>query len=656
MLPAGEPPVPIEGVLLIQGGDAEYDWSRWLVTGTSDNIVPLPEALSAYFTVEPSPQQDEYAYTFFTDYTPGDFPRAGDIGRVGLDGSDPIALTALAGFGGLNCSAIWSPDGSQLAFMHADPVDGEAPCETGFSVWVIDADGSGLRCVSPPQAGSSYPISWAPNGYRLLCKGNIQDSASEPYTYIIDSDGSNYSVLWTGFGGHVEWSRDGAKLLATCYEGGEVDGQEGHWKILRLYDPDGSNPQELFRNGMTQAEVMEIIDAQSLSGEWAGPAIITRLAPAAGHWSPLGDRIAFTGAMDYTPTGPAYNLQTEVWIYDLATQDVTRITDNLVEEGGLHWDGYNTFPYYTSVTVDSTTVTFDDVTTEGLTNILVDTTPPAMPPGEGALSFVYEIKTTCTPSGSIMVEMTYRDEDLPSGTAEVDLSIYHWDADTETWEDITVSRDLENNLVTGITDSLSPFTMTLPQRFTDVTLFHWGYQYVEACAKAGIVGGYPNGTYQPDWAVTRNQMAIYISRALAGGDEYVPTGPEQPNFPDVPADDVCYKYIEYAYANQIVFGYPNGEYRPGYQVDRGQMAVFVARAIATPTGEPGMATYTPPPTPTFADVTPDPLDPYQVCYKYVEYIADRGVTQGYPDLLYHPERVVSRGLMAIYVARAFGLL
>jgi len=40
----------------------------------------------------------------------------------------------------------------------------------------------------------------------------------------------------------------------------------------------------------------------------------------------------------------------------------------------------------------------------------------------------------------------------------------------------------------------------------------------------------------------------------------------------------------------------------------------------------------------------------------VEYIAELDVTQGYPDGLYHPERVVTRGLMAIYVARAFGLL
>ena len=192
--------------------------------------------------------------------------------------------------------------------------------------------------------------------------------------------------------------------------------------------------------------------------------------------------------------------------------------------------------------------------------------------------------------------------------------------------------------------------------FPDLPLDHWAQPDIWACSQMGIVSGYPDGTYQPDWAVTRDQMAVYVARALAGGDEYVPAAPPSPSFPDVAASDVCHRYIEYAAANQIVFGYGDGLYHPEYEVDRGQMAVFIARATATPPGEPGMAGYVPPPTPTFADVTSDSLDPYQVCYKYVEFIADTGVTQGYPDGLYHPDYVVNRGLMAIYVARAFGLL
>jgi len=78
-------------------------------------------------------------------------------------------------------------------------------------------------------------------------------------------------------------------------------------------------------------------------------------------------------------------------------------------------------------------------------------------------------------------------------------------------------------------------------------------------------------------------------------------------------------------------------------------------AWARAEAEAGLAGYDPPETPTFADVTEDAGNPYSVCYPHVEYIAEHDVTHGYPDLLYHPDYIVSRGLMAIYVARAFGL-
>ena len=61
----------------------------------------------------------------------------------------------------------------------------------------------------------------------------------------------------------------------------------------------------------------------------------------------------------------------------------------------------------------------------------------------------------------------------------------------------------------------------------------------------------------------------------------------------MPADYWAFKYVEYAYANNVVMGDGQGHYLPGVPVDRGQMAVFVARSIVTPTGEAGLASYTP---------------------------------------------------------------
>ena len=91
--------------------------------------------------------------------------------------------------------------------------------------------------------------------------------------------------------------------------------------------------------------------------------------------------------------------------------------------------------------------------------------------------------------------------------------------------------------------------------------------------------GYPGGGYQPDLVVTRDQMAVYIARALAGGDELVPTGPAEAFFSDVGTDHWAYDYIAYCQVEGIVQGYDNGTYRPEVEVTRDQMAVYVARAL-----------------------------------------------------------------------------
>ncbi len=143
-------------------------------------------------------------------------------------------------------------------------------------------------------------------------------------------------------------------------------------------------------------------------------------------------------------------------------------------------------------------------------------------------------------------------------------------------------------------------------------------------------------------------MAVFISRALAGAS--VPAGPEEPTFTDVPTDHWAYDNIEYAAANNIVSGYGDGSYQPGWAVTRGQMAVFVSHSIVTPTGEAGLADYQPPEAPTFPDV---PIGYW--CRSQVEYLAENDIVAGYPDGYYRPTAEVTRDQMAVYIARAFDL-
>ncbi len=80
------------------------------------------------------------------------------------------------------------------------------------------------------------------------------------------------------------------------------------------------------------------------------------------------------------------------------------------------------------------------------------------------------------------------------------------------------------------------------------------------------------------------------------------------------------------------------------------MAVYIARALVAPSGEAALADYVPADPRNFPDVPEDFW-----AYLHIEYCVEHGIAQGYDDGHYHPESVVTRDQMAVYIARAFGL-
>jgi len=167
---------------------------------------------------------------------------------------------------------------------------------------------------------------------------------------------------------------------------------------------------------------------------------------------------------------------------------------------------------------------------------------------------------------------------------------------------------------------------------------------------AEVVSGYPEGDYRPAQAVTRDQMAVYMARAMAGGAGSVPAGPVDATFEDVGTDHWAYDHVEYCYGQNVVQGYTETMYEPAIEVTRDQMAVYVARSMVAPTGEVAFANYEPADPRNFPDV-PDTF----WAYKHIEFCVENEVVQGYLDGAYHPEAVVTRDQMAVYVARAFAL-
>ncbi len=96
-------------------------------------------------------------------------------------------------------------------------------------------------------------------------------------------------------------------------------------------------------------------------------------------------------------------------------------------------------------------------------------------------------------------------------------------------------------------------------------------QAILAIVQAEITTGFPDGTYRPGGDVTRGQMAAFLTRALN-----LPPGTT--TFPDTKGTTHEAAIAAVADAG-IAGGFPDGTYRPGADVTRGQMATFLARAL-----------------------------------------------------------------------------
>lgn len=108
--------------------------------------------------------------------------------------------------------------------------------------------------------------------------------------------------------------------------------------------------------------------------------------------------------------------------------------------------------------------------------------------------------------------------------------------------------------------------------FKDIPTNYAYYGEIAALANAGIINGYPDGTFKPNATLTRGQMAKIIARAfeLTGNANNLP-------FKDI-ANSEYKEYIAALYANKVTTGTTPTTYSPVNPVTRGQLASFVVRA------------------------------------------------------------------------------
>jgi hypothetical protein len=217
--------------------------------------------------------------------------------------------------------------------------------------------------------------------------------------------------------------------------------------------------------------------------------------------------------------------------------------------------------------------------------------------------------------------------------------------------DATVDETVVQNLTApaGPPPPTRTRVMHIGGSFADVPTTHIFYRFIETLLHNQVTGGCATAnSYCPGDTTLRKQMAVFLLKALLGPC-YVPP-PAAGVFSDVPPADPFAPWIEDLAGRGITGGCGTGIYCPNDAVKRKQMAVFLLKTLL------GSA-YTPPAaTGIFDDV---PADGFRA---WIEDLYNRGITGGCAGgpppapISYCPENPVTRGQMATFLTKTFGLL
>jgi len=195
-----------------------------------------------------------------------------------------------------------------------------------------------------------------------------------------------------------------------------------------------------------------------------------------------------------------------------------------------------------------------------------------------------------------------------------------------------------DGLVSSVPDVIN--VQIVPHSFADVLPSNPFYACIEAIYEEGITAGCGEGNFCPDNPVTRAQMAVFLEKAMRGST-YAPPAPTG-IFADVPTNHWAAAWIEQLANDQITAGCGGGNFCPDNVVTRAQMAVFLLKA------EHG-STYVPPAqTGLFTDV---PIGHW--AGPWIEQLSRENITAGCGGGNFCPDSAVTRGQMAVFLAKTF---
>ncbi len=112
--------------------------------------------------------------------------------------------------------------------------------------------------------------------------------------------------------------------------------------------------------------------------------------------------------------------------------------------------------------------------------------------------------------------------------------------------------------------------------FSDTHRGYWSYDAIMTLKKAGILAGYPDGTFRPDEKVTRAEFSAMITKALGlrDADNFSVT-----IYKDLSPKHWAYRDIQIASHYDVMHGTPQGNFIANGQVKRVEVIMTIMSAL-----------------------------------------------------------------------------
>ncbi len=197
---------------------------------------------------------------------------------------------------------------------------------------------------------------------------------------------------------------------------------------------------------------------------------------------------------------------------------------------------------------------------------------------QGIISLLFFISMFFLPVAALEA-LTNQPDDLAGHWAEqhivqwVNEGLAHGYADSTFRPDHPVSRA---EFIAFANRSFGIPPASLNAMFSDVPETAWFFREISSAVNAGIISGYPDGTFRPERSITRQEAAQVLAKRLQ-----LPLIKETNAFIDAQNIAAWAHNSVNAITNAgIMVGYPNGTFAPQQPISRAETVVILSRALA----------------------------------------------------------------------------